>query len=114
MSRINVLFVSAALAVSGCGITPNACEAEFADLCELCPKNDQNAALCKCLDEGELTKDDGPEGQWETNDEAQQYCDQARFALRYQGDDGRAECKADRAYLHAWGVDACEDLGFRD
>jgi hypothetical protein len=105
MTRGTWILLAASM-LGGCGAFPNACEAEFDDLCELCPKDDSTELLCKCMQEGVLTAADN-DG-FDNDKEAQQACDQIRFQYHYQGDEGIAACRSDRAYIKEWGVDACE------
>ena len=65
MSTLTKILAVATLAVSGCSVFATPCEAHYHELCDICPKDDFNAALCKCLEEGEITADDGPENLWD-------------------------------------------------
>jgi hypothetical protein len=106
------MLVFTALLLAACG--DSACEREYNELCDICPKNDANALLCKCLQDGVLTKADGKDGQFDNDDEAQQECDKTLYGLHYQGDESAASCRANKAYLDKWGADVCSELGFRD
>jgi hypothetical protein len=107
MTRMTWMLFAAAM-LGGCGALPNACEAEIDDLCDLCPKNDSAKLLCTCMQEGVVTAND--DNGFDDDDEAQQFCDKIRFDARYNADEDLAACRADRAYIKTWGVDACESF----
>jgi hypothetical protein len=90
----------------------DACMRVTERMCDVCPKTDDRARLCKCLDEGTLTASDY-EGTEITDDEAARVCSQVVNNLRFPGSETAASCRADLAFLREWDVDACGDLGWR-
>jgi hypothetical protein len=110
---MRLAFVLTALVMSSC-VTHGgrSCVKLTEQLCDVCPKDDWDRALCQCLSEGTLTAADLPGSSDISNQEAARLCSNLRYDLMYPGPDSAASCKADLEFLKEWDVDACSDLGW--
>ena len=93
------------------------CKALAREECDVCPKDDVNTAVCKCLDSGKLVKDDFSEGMQavfniETDADAQQVCTQWDIQTSIPSEEEDAQCHQSLAYLKEYQADVCEDLGW--
>lgn len=95
------------LGLSGCN---RACRDLAERLCSDCAGDMEDfggEAYCGCVETGVVVEDDGS---FDSDDEAQQWCDRLRFSLDYQGSDGNAGCAEDLEYLQQWGSAVCEEV----
>jgi hypothetical protein len=99
-----------AFALSACG-SGGACEDLASAQCDLCELNDTEEVYCTCLENGTLTKNDAPDGFFETDQDAEMACSSFRYELQYSSDDYDASCRADVAMFDEYGKDYC-DFGY--
>ena len=110
---MRVLFALTTLMLSSCATYGGrACVQLNDQLCDICPKDDWDRAICQCFSEGTLTAADLPADSGVTNEEAARICSNLRYDRMYPGPDAAASCKADLEYIKEWNVDACDDLGW--
>ena len=118
MSRSVQLAIPAVLLVASCvQYGGGACETLTNKACDICPTSDANEAICTCVEQGSLAKDDVAEavqGMYgiETDSDAEMVCTDWLLNLAYPGPIVAAECKQNLEYLKQYEANACEDLGW--
>jgi len=102
------------LLLTACSLTASPCEQLYAEICEACPVTGYTETMCTCLDEGDLTPGDYPDGVELTAEEASYECDNFQWSLRFAGDDEQGYCKTNLKSLAAYPSLTCENLGYSD
>lgn len=100
------------LLLAACSITASPCEQLYAEICEACPIDGYAETMCTCLEEGDLTPKDYPDGVELTAEEASYECDNFHWTLQYAADDEKGYCQAELKSLKAYPSLTCEDLGY--
>lgn len=97
------------VAVAGCASPCEELATRFCSTCEDLAATDSAVQVdCRCVEQGSLARDDGPEGYFASDADAAIACDRILLGLRYVGEDGAAACGAGNALLKDEGTDACE------
>jgi hypothetical protein len=102
------------LLLTACGVIPGPCEQLSVEICDACPLDDYSEATCTCIEEGDLTPADFPDGYDLSEDEASYQCESTLLNLRNTSDDARAFCQTELKLIRDFPKLACEDMGYSD
>jgi hypothetical protein len=102
------------LLLAACGVLTGPCEQLYVEVCDACPLDDFTDLTCTCLEEGDLSPGDFPDGFDVTKDEASYECEATLLNMRHVSDDDRAYCKTELKLIRDFPKIACEQMGYTD